>query len=105
MSAYSWINAAVKVLKTAALAQGVPGSTLGSEINTLLSGVPVPQEDLGFNSPADRRARAEKLGPEKLLAALEACVDDLQLLRIDGDARPNLTVLRHAQKTLGVPIE
>jgi hypothetical protein len=53
----SWIEEACKVLRTAAIAQGVPGSALRLEIDTLLSGVPCPPTDLGFNSPADQQAR------------------------------------------------
>jgi hypothetical protein len=71
---YNWIRAAADVLR-ASLRDSDVSLKWGKEINELLSGVPVPNEDLGFNSPADRAARAEQLGAVKLLAALEAIRD------------------------------
>lgn len=58
--AYTWIREAALVLSRATMAQGVPGSSLGLDIDALLSGVPVPNKDLGFGSPADRAARQEE---------------------------------------------
>lgn len=44
--AWKWIDEAVKVMQTARHAQGVPGSSLGKDIDDLLHGTPCPQEDL-----------------------------------------------------------
>jgi hypothetical protein len=51
--AYRWIEEATRILKSVA---PVRGHHTG--IDDLLSGVPCPPQDLGFNSPADRYARA-----------------------------------------------
>lgn len=71
--AYNWISEAVRVLKAfdnsakgreeALRRQGYIGEAdaikgLIDATEELLRGVPVPPEDLGFNSPADRYARA-----------------------------------------------
>lgn len=56
MGAYRWIDAAVKALQYQHKRPQDPG--VWEEIDKLLSGVPCPQVDLGFDSPADRAARS-----------------------------------------------
>lgn len=52
--AWRWIADAVKVLRAA---PRIDLTEWDAEVQALLSGVPCPQEDLGFDSPADRAAR------------------------------------------------
>lgn len=54
--AWRWIEDACDKLRRAN-GQLPTGCVLWGEIDSLLSGVPCPQEDLGFDSPADREAR------------------------------------------------
>jgi hypothetical protein len=59
--AFKWIECATRVLKEALKAdqRGYDERLANAEkIQELLSGVPVPPQDLGFDSPADRYARA-----------------------------------------------
>ena len=60
--AYRWIEDASRLLKlwlqAAPSAAAEPMDRLMAETDSLLSGVPCPQVDLGFNSPADNAARS-----------------------------------------------
>ena len=57
---YTWISDAARLLKMSKNSSDArlnPGWL--ADVDRLLAGVPIPNEDLGFNSPADRLARYE----------------------------------------------
>lgn len=56
---FRWIEGAARLLKEVWKSSSDIESRWFEETETLLSGVPVPNVDLGFDSPADRAARAE----------------------------------------------
>lgn len=60
--AYRWIVVAAKLLKESRDGMGLE-RRFYDEVDRLLSGVPCPPEDLGFNSPADIAARSESWRP------------------------------------------
>lgn len=70
--AWRWIDEAVRAMK---MVDAAPPEFV-KLVNELLQGVPCPQEDLGFDSPADRAARVapQKAWMEAIASERERCI-------------------------------
>ena len=97
--AWRWIDEASKVMnkwRASVTAESDEYTNkLWEETDSLLSGVPCPQEDLGFNSPADKAARSAIRTKDDLLDLLEHAQNDRDRLQKELVDLPRLREIEH----------
>jgi hypothetical protein len=89
---YRWINEAARLLREADDVGELNGAWSES-VDKLLHGVPCPQEDLGFGSPADRAASAIPI-PRDVLQKWAAAIEPYMFSYDGEDERNNDGVLQ-----------
>lgn len=87
---FRWIKEAVAIIKDEGPRSSRAELERYKRVEALLSGVPCPQEDLGFNSPADRAAR------EAIDAARYRWLRDKATFQALGAAQVHGEALDHA---------